>query len=226
MGQAISRRILPTLERWRIREQEMLSREALEVIERQKQEAMSSRNPNTISRTLYSDPNARITGFTRGQQYQRISEEELERQIESNSKEQEINPELLQFLKDVGPMTKSINKNLTSKRVLQAANLDENKLLDENAQKNTSSRTEGLVAVGNIMSTAGPTLTDEEIAHYLVSDTSGQQLLSPILKKALETVSIPVLVLQENYVDGEDEPMYIASPISHTPKFGKIVVNG
>jgi hypothetical protein len=225
MGQSVSRRIVPTLERWRAKYQERLTNEALEIIDKQKQEAMRNarrNNPNMISTTLYTDPNARISGFTRGQQYQRISEEELESLSNAGSNLDEMDPKLLQFLKDVGPATKVLNEEKTSRRVVEAAkygNQDHDHLTIEGISRSSINGvssatplrypTASLTQTNSVEVELKETLTDDQITKFLL-DVSSQSTLSPTMKKALQTVSIPIFTLQEKSTD-KDEAVYVAT---------------
>jgi hypothetical protein len=211
MGQTVSRRIVPMLERWRAQYHERLTKEALEIIEKQKEEAMKNprrNNPHMVSTTLYTDPNARLLGFQRGQQYQTISEEDLERQINANRALDEMDPKLLQFLKDVGPVVKVSYETTTGRRVVQAETGDPN---NQYIQDSTSSS----ILRPHLTSTSAHKngnqlwLTDDQINFFLL-DTSTQGTLSPTLQKALQTVSIPIFTLHEHSRD-QDEPMFIAT---------------
>lgn len=210
MGQSVSRRIVPMLERWRAQYHERLTNEALEIIEKQKEEAMRNtrrKNPHMISTTLYTDPNARLVGFQRGQQYQTMSEEDLERQI-NDSAPVEMDPKLLQFLKDAGPVVKVSYETTTGRRVVEAETGDPNNQYIQGSTSSSILRPH-LTSTSTQKNGDQSWLTDDQINLFLL-DTSNQSTLSPTLQKALQTVSIPIFTLQE-YSRDQDEPMFIAT---------------
>lgn len=213
MGQSVSRRIVPILERWRTQHQERLVNEALEVIEKQKEEAMRNprrNNPHMVSTTLYTDPNARIVGFQRGQQYQTMSEEDLESQINVKSAQEEMDPKLLQFIKDVGPVVKVSYEATTGRRRVEADTGDpSNQVIQGSTGTSSSTLRPHLISSSAQMNDDHVCLTDDQIKKFLF-DVSTQSTLSPTLQKALQTVSIPIFTLHDYHRD-QDEPMYIAT---------------
>lgn len=214
MGQSVSRRIVPILERWRTQYQERLVNEALEVIEKQKEEAMRNprrNNPHMVSTTLYTDPNARIVGFQRGQQYQTMSEEDLESQISMKSAQEEMDPKLLQFLKDVGPVVKVSYEATTGRKRVEAETGDPSNQVTQGSTVSSTLRPH-LTSSSAHMNDDHVCLTDDQIKNFLL-DVSTQSTLSPILQKALQTVSIPIFTLHDYHRD-QNEPMFIVTAAS------------
>ena len=219
MGQIVSRRILATLERMRVRQEELLTRDAMEEIERRKVEAMKRGTKNrSVATTLYTDPNARLVGYTRGQQYQRVLDNDLEKQVSSGAANNvdAISRELLQFLNDTGPIDKKLNDFLTSNRVLRA----ESEIGDDADKKSVQTRINepkgGAVSEKSENERSADTfrrkknthaLTDEQIIHLLLYP-QGQLLLPPTLQTALQTVCVTTIRLRENQTD--DDSPYIA----------------
>mmetsp|Transcript_26406 Transcript_26406/g.39033 ORF Transcript_26406/g.39033 Transcript_26406/m.39033 type:complete len:262 (-) Transcript_26406:314-1099(-) len=102
MGQQISRRLAANFE-------EGLQRARHQMREQVRDEVAKNRKKNA-----FSDPNA-TAGFTRGissNEYQ-LDEGKIKKSEELN----EMSPDLIQFLNDVGPLKREMNKEFTSPRL-------------------------------------------------------------------------------------------------------------
>lgn len=127
MGQALSRRVIPHLQKAMQRQERDTVKEALQEIAEKERTALST--------TRYSDPSSLIGGFTRGgaplsdatdgekqraavhMQKDKRQEDFLKRK-NANTPD-EMPEELLNFLNDMGPVKRSVDKSLTSSRILK-----------------------------------------------------------------------------------------------------------
>eukprot|EP00592_Proboscia_alata_P008006 CAMPEP_0194357014 /NCGR_PEP_ID=MMETSP0174-20130528/4559_1 /TAXON_ID=216777 /ORGANISM="Proboscia alata, Strain PI-D3" /LENGTH=272 /DNA_ID=CAMNT_0039126857 /DNA_START=89 /DNA_END=907 /DNA_ORIENTATION=- len=97
-----------------------MAKEAIDEVESRKTEAAAANASSSrgISSTLYTDPNARLTGFTRGAQYEKLpnpsSSVPSPFQPPPGGESGNVPDDLLQFLNDAGPMQKTMNEGLSS----------------------------------------------------------------------------------------------------------------
>ena len=138
MGQQISRRVVPILQRAMQRQEKAMVKEALEDIAEKERKALSV--------TRFSDPSSLLGGFTRGQIPTNATPEMVKKAVDFQGKEaeqeefiqskygdvpKEMPDDLLKFIHDLGPAQKTVDKSRTSKRILKKAGESNDKSLEE-----------------------------------------------------------------------------------------------
>lgn len=127
MGQSLSRRVVPFLQRAMQRGEAEIIEEAIQEVAEKKRQALS------VSR--YSDPSSLLGGFTRGisdnsgdigpnSDHARMNREREARQEEFLKQKNvktpnEMPDDLLKFINDMGPAQRTIDESRTSKRILK-----------------------------------------------------------------------------------------------------------
>lgn len=122
MGQRFTKRaVVPRLENLYQKHESNQIKESLQEMEMKKQ--MASQQNHT-----FTDPNALLGGFRRGQSEGSITESEINQkkfleaqqgQLSGNKKNKEMPDDLIKFLNDLGPVQKKVDTNLTSKRIMK-----------------------------------------------------------------------------------------------------------
>lgn len=155
MGQSISKKVTPTLNKVIQSHERVMAKDALDDIARKKAHA-------SASNTKYTDPGA-LQGFKRDEWKpseslpSEMGQKNFLNEINANSdgsinkSPQEMPDDLIKFLTDAGPLKRSIDKQLTSPKVYESLLEEEEVKKQENQQNNQRRR--------RIMSMVG----DEEI---------------------------------------------------------------
>ena len=169
MGQSISKKVMPTINKAIQSHERVMAKDALDDIARKQAHA-------SASNTKYTDPGA-LQGFKRDEWKpseslpSEMGQKNFLNEINANSdgsvnkSPQEMPDDLLKFLTDAGPLKRSIDKELTSPKVYESLLEEEEVKKQENQQKNQRRR--------RIMSMVG----DEEIGDLDASNDSRSRTL-------------------------------------------------
>lgn len=123
MGQPLSKRIIPILQRAMQRQEAETAKEAMREVAEKERKALSM--------TRYSDPSSLIGGFTRGLEDDNETSAAIRKNRERDARQEqflkqqnadtpdEMPKDLLNFIHDMGPAKRTVDTTRTSKRILK-----------------------------------------------------------------------------------------------------------
>jgi len=195
MGQSVSKRLVPMLEKLRFKHEQALLNDALQEIERRKAEALARIPKSSISKTIYTDPSSRLAGFQRGQQYQRISDEDFEKHILSGDLEEShrMPPDLVQFLSEIGPAGKKLIPEMSSLRLKDESVEPTSRLPGKYPSVAITAQFQQRAQENDYLVKGPRFLSDDEIVKLLLGKEKVPDDLSSV-KSALQHVGIPFII--------------------------------
>jgi len=164
---------MPRLEKMMQNYELQIEREALKDVERKKQQAAAASSK-------FSDPNALIGGFQRGTGKVRKGDIEQEKFLKSmkGDSPQEMPQDLIDFLNEMGPLKKEVDKTFTSRRIVEQIQKDgvgEEAFFEKEARERRLKQRRDRLYSKNLLAATGDSAVQDSPSSYGSVSEAGEE---------------------------------------------------